>query len=158
MTMVYNAYKTQQGTTNKIVPELLIAGFSGQLKGCCGNRDNNGVRVNLTSRPFRFWNGVFWSSGCGSLATVFSNKADMNPIVSCLQPSCRNIHQTSNAACLMIIPWDVDSFVANITEIGSSNGRGSAFWIDSSYINIQNMTMNSDLHDLSNRTHVPATL
>ena len=31
--MASNAYKTQIGTTDKIVVELLIAGFSGQLKG-----------------------------------------------------------------------------------------------------------------------------
>jgi len=33
MTMVANAYKTQTGTSDKAIVELLIAGFSGQLKG-----------------------------------------------------------------------------------------------------------------------------
>jgi hypothetical protein len=33
MTMTANAYKTQTGTPEKAIAELLIAGFSGQLKG-----------------------------------------------------------------------------------------------------------------------------
>ena len=33
MTMAVNAYKTQSGSTDKAIVELLIAGFSGQLKG-----------------------------------------------------------------------------------------------------------------------------
>jgi hypothetical protein len=33
MTMVTNAYKTQIETPDKAIAELLIAGFSGQLKG-----------------------------------------------------------------------------------------------------------------------------
>ena len=33
MTMTANAYKTQTGTSDKAIAELLIAGFSGQLKG-----------------------------------------------------------------------------------------------------------------------------
>jgi hypothetical protein len=33
MTMAANAYKTQTGTPDKAIAELLIAGFSGQLKG-----------------------------------------------------------------------------------------------------------------------------
>ena len=33
MTMAANAYKTQQGTSNKAIAEILIAGFTGQLKG-----------------------------------------------------------------------------------------------------------------------------
>ncbi|KAH6800844.1 hypothetical protein C2S52_001308 [Perilla frutescens var. hirtella] len=33
MTMAANAYKTQVGTHDKTIAELLIAGFSGQLKG-----------------------------------------------------------------------------------------------------------------------------
>jgi hypothetical protein len=33
MTMTTNAYKTQTGTPDKAIAELLIAGFSGQLKG-----------------------------------------------------------------------------------------------------------------------------
>jgi hypothetical protein len=33
MTMAANAYKTQTGTSDKAIAELLIAGFSGQLKG-----------------------------------------------------------------------------------------------------------------------------
>ena len=33
MTMAANAYKTQTGSTDKAIAELLIAGFSGQLKG-----------------------------------------------------------------------------------------------------------------------------
>ncbi|KAH6823414.1 hypothetical protein C2S53_000152, partial [Perilla frutescens var. hirtella] len=33
MTMAANAYKTQKGTHDKTIAELLIAGFSGQLKG-----------------------------------------------------------------------------------------------------------------------------
>ena len=33
MTMAANAYKTQTGTPDKAISELLIAGFSGQLKG-----------------------------------------------------------------------------------------------------------------------------
>jgi len=33
MTMAANAYKTQTGTPYKAIVELLIAGFSGQLKG-----------------------------------------------------------------------------------------------------------------------------
>jgi hypothetical protein len=33
MTMTANAYKTQTGTLDKAIVELLIAGFSGQLKG-----------------------------------------------------------------------------------------------------------------------------
>ena len=33
MTMAVNAYKTQTGSTDKAIVELLIAGFSGQLKG-----------------------------------------------------------------------------------------------------------------------------
>jgi hypothetical protein len=33
MTMVANAYKTQTGTSDKAIVELLITGFSGQLKG-----------------------------------------------------------------------------------------------------------------------------
>jgi hypothetical protein len=33
MTMAANAYKTQTGTPDKAIVELLIAGFSGQLKG-----------------------------------------------------------------------------------------------------------------------------
>ncbi|KAH6830977.1 hypothetical protein C2S53_006743 [Perilla frutescens var. hirtella] len=33
MTMTANAYKTQMGTHDKTIAELLIAGFSGQLKG-----------------------------------------------------------------------------------------------------------------------------
>jgi len=32
MTMTTNAYKTQIGTSDKAIAELLIAGFSGQLK------------------------------------------------------------------------------------------------------------------------------
>ena len=32
MTMTANAYKTQTGTPNKAIAELLIVGFSGQLK------------------------------------------------------------------------------------------------------------------------------
>ena len=34
MTMAANAYKTQTGTLDKVIVELLIASFSGQLKGC----------------------------------------------------------------------------------------------------------------------------
>jgi hypothetical protein len=33
MTMATNAYKTQIGTPDKAIAELLITGFSGQLKG-----------------------------------------------------------------------------------------------------------------------------
>ena len=33
MTMAFNAYKTQTGTSDRSVAELIIAGFSGQLKG-----------------------------------------------------------------------------------------------------------------------------
>jgi hypothetical protein len=33
MIMVANAYKTQTGTPNKAIIELLITGFSSQLKG-----------------------------------------------------------------------------------------------------------------------------
>ena len=33
MTMVANDYKTQTGTSNKAIAELLIVGCSGQLKG-----------------------------------------------------------------------------------------------------------------------------
>ncbi|KAH9763735.1 hypothetical protein KPL70_001267 [Citrus sinensis] len=33
MTMAANAYKTQSGTSNKAIAEILIAGFTGQLKG-----------------------------------------------------------------------------------------------------------------------------
>jgi len=33
MTMAANAYKTQQGTSDKAIAEILIAGFTGQLKG-----------------------------------------------------------------------------------------------------------------------------
>jgi hypothetical protein len=33
MTMIANAYKTQTGTSDKAIAELLITGFSGQLKG-----------------------------------------------------------------------------------------------------------------------------
>ncbi|KAH9769863.1 hypothetical protein KPL71_012168 [Citrus sinensis] len=33
MTMTANAYKTQQGTSDKAIAEILIAGFTGQLKG-----------------------------------------------------------------------------------------------------------------------------
>ena len=33
MTMASNAYKTQTGTSDRSVAELVIAGFSGQLKG-----------------------------------------------------------------------------------------------------------------------------
>jgi len=33
MTMTANAYKTQTITPDKAIPELLIVGFSGQLKG-----------------------------------------------------------------------------------------------------------------------------
>ena len=33
MTMTANTYKTQTGTLDKAITELLIAGFSGQLKG-----------------------------------------------------------------------------------------------------------------------------
>jgi len=33
MTMAANAYKTQTGTSDKAIAELLIAGFSGQFKG-----------------------------------------------------------------------------------------------------------------------------
>ena len=33
MTMASNAYKTQTGTSDSSVTELIIAGFSGQLKG-----------------------------------------------------------------------------------------------------------------------------
>jgi hypothetical protein len=31
--MTVNAYKTQTGTLDKVIVELLITGFSGQLKG-----------------------------------------------------------------------------------------------------------------------------
>jgi hypothetical protein len=33
--MATNAYKTQTGTPDKAIAELLIVGFSGQLKGWC---------------------------------------------------------------------------------------------------------------------------
>jgi hypothetical protein len=33
MTMIANTYKTQTGTLDKAIVELLITGFSGQLKG-----------------------------------------------------------------------------------------------------------------------------
>jgi hypothetical protein len=33
MTMAANAYKTHTGTPDKAIVELLITGFSGQLKG-----------------------------------------------------------------------------------------------------------------------------
>jgi hypothetical protein len=33
MTMAANAYKTQTGTSDKVIAELLIVGFCGQLKG-----------------------------------------------------------------------------------------------------------------------------
>ena len=33
MTMAANAYKTQSGTSDKAIAEILIAGFTGQLKG-----------------------------------------------------------------------------------------------------------------------------
>ena len=33
MTMAANTYNTQTGTPDKAIAELLIAGFSGQLKG-----------------------------------------------------------------------------------------------------------------------------
>jgi hypothetical protein len=33
MTMVTNVYKTQTGTLDKTIAKLLIASFSGQLKG-----------------------------------------------------------------------------------------------------------------------------
>jgi hypothetical protein len=35
MTMAANAYKTQTRTPDKAIAGLLIAGFSGQLKGWC---------------------------------------------------------------------------------------------------------------------------
>ena len=33
MTMTTNAYKTQAGTSDRAISEILIAGFTGQLKG-----------------------------------------------------------------------------------------------------------------------------
>ena len=33
MTMAANAYKTQSGTSDRAIAEILIAGFTGQLKG-----------------------------------------------------------------------------------------------------------------------------
>ena len=33
MTMAANAYKTQSETSNKAIAEILVAGFTGQLKG-----------------------------------------------------------------------------------------------------------------------------
>ena len=33
MTMAANAYKTQSGTSDKAIAEILIAGFTGQLNG-----------------------------------------------------------------------------------------------------------------------------
>ncbi|KAH9803221.1 hypothetical protein KPL71_001681 [Citrus sinensis] len=37
MTMAANAYKTQAGTSNRAISEILIAGFTGQLKGHTAN-------------------------------------------------------------------------------------------------------------------------
>ncbi|KAH9653688.1 hypothetical protein KPL70_027479 [Citrus sinensis] len=43
MTMAANAYKTQSGTSDKAIAEIIIAGFTGQLKGCRSYPDPNHI-------------------------------------------------------------------------------------------------------------------
>ncbi|KAH9704648.1 hypothetical protein KPL70_011549 [Citrus sinensis] len=48
MTMAANAYKTQSGTSNKAIVEILIAGFTGQLKGLptlLGGKVRNSIKI-----------------------------------------------------------------------------------------------------------------
>ncbi|KAG2304349.1 hypothetical protein Bca52824_033000 [Brassica carinata] len=47
MTMAANTYRTQIGNEDKTVAELLIAGFSGQLKGWWDNYLNNQQRIKI---------------------------------------------------------------------------------------------------------------
>ncbi|KAH1096122.1 hypothetical protein J1N35_013043 [Gossypium stocksii] len=132
---------------------------------CLGkDRENNEGSVNLTGTPFFFSHifNRFMSIGCGNLATFLHSPTDDHPIGGCKLPPCDN-SMTSIIRCTAVIPSNLSSFVANITQIYPKNGSKrsctSAFIVDTRFLD--SLEANSDYNaTTSNRsgTYVPTTL
>ncbi|KAH9659546.1 hypothetical protein KPL70_023886 [Citrus sinensis] len=58
MTMAANAYKTQSGTSDKAIAEILIAGFTGQLKGWCDHLLTNEQQLDILNSIQRDQDGI----------------------------------------------------------------------------------------------------
>ncbi|KAB2062276.1 hypothetical protein ES319_A10G143600v1 [Gossypium barbadense] len=90
----------------------------------CRKNSNNGMSLNLTGTPFYYsdFDNVFWSSGCGNLATIFDRETS-NLVGGCLQPSCTISKETSSATgCPFNIPRGLTFFSANMSgRVDSSN-------------------------------------
>ncbi|XP_022722174.1 wall-associated receptor kinase-like 5 [Durio zibethinus] len=134
----------------------------------CGKKGNNGTTapasVNLTDSPFFFSNtsNIFGSVGCGNLASV-SRNIQTDPIAACLQQRCGNL-TSKLEGCYAIIPENLRSYTATMTEIIDSGKQESSKRCTSAFIFDPSMFNSSDpdiefLDDISiDTTHVPATL
>ncbi|KAL4386196.1 hypothetical protein GQ457_09G000140 [Hibiscus cannabinus] len=127
---------------------------------CDKNKNHiNRISVNLTNSPFYFSKAenIFWSPGCGNLATLFDYQTD-HPIGGCLQQSCRTNKEDSDVnGCFIYIPHGLSSFSTNMTKLDSSNSSerscGFASVVDKDFF----VEWNSK-PELRELTHVPATL
>ncbi|KAK8548355.1 hypothetical protein V6N13_054838 [Hibiscus sabdariffa] len=100
----------------------------------CGNKTTSSS-VNLQGSPFFFSSrfNQFGSVGCGHFAAVFGNN-QTNPISSCLQKSCGDLDSKLPHGCHAVIPENITSYTASMTEILSvagSNRCTSAFILTS---------------------------
>ncbi|KAA3480294.1 wall-associated receptor kinase-like 8 isoform X2 [Gossypium australe] len=130
----------------------------------CRKNSNNGMSLNLTRTPFYYsdFDNIFWSSGCGNLATVFDSETG-NLVGGCLQPSCRISNETSSVTgCSFNIPHGLASFSANMSgRVDSSNysrksscGFASLIQSDLYY----GLTSESKDFDVNYWTYVPTSL
>ncbi|XP_012457444.1 wall-associated receptor kinase-like 8 [Gossypium raimondii] len=130
----------------------------------CRKNSNNGMSLNLTGTPFYYsdFDNIFWSSGCGNLATVFDSETG-NLVGGCLQPSCRISNETSSVTgCSFNIPHGLTSFSANLSgRVDSSNysrkrSCGFASLVKSDLY--FDLTLESNDFDVNNWTYVPTSL
>nr|XP_012466516.1 unnamed protein product [Gossypium raimondii] len=130
----------------------------------CRKNSNNGMSLNLTGTPFYYsdFDNVFWSSGCGNLATIFDRETS-NLVGGCLQPSCAISKETSSATgCPFNIPQGLTFFSANMSgRVDSSNysrkrSCGFASLIKSDLY--FDLTLESNDFDVNNWTYVPTSL
>ncbi|MBA0869800.1 hypothetical protein Goshw_003464 [Gossypium schwendimanii] len=130
----------------------------------CRKNSNNGMSLNLTGTPFYYsdFDNIFWSSGCGNLATVFDSETG-NLVGGCLQPSCRISNETSSVTgCSFNIPHGLTSFSANLSgRVDSSNysrkrSCGFASLVKSDLY--FDLTLKSNDFDVNNWTYVPTSL
>ncbi|TYJ14882.1 hypothetical protein E1A91_A10G148200v1 [Gossypium mustelinum] len=130
----------------------------------CRKNSNNGMSLNLTGTPFYYsdFDNVFWSSGCGNLATIFDRETS-NLVGGCLQPSCTISKETSSATgCPFNIPRGLTFFSTNMSgRVDSSNysrkrSCGFASLIKSDLY--FDLTLESNDVDVNNWTYVPTSL